>query len=159
MQNGQTNRVPSAVEIFSTMTAQPGLQNRKGTCSGGCATARTTGFNTLAGGAATTLLRPEIFPAEIFAGAIFRGAGPCAELLCAELRLALLRIELARLELARLELARLELVRAALLRALRRLAGRTDLLALICRPFLETRRARLSGVCPSADGILLSLAL
>ena len=154
MQNGQTNRVPSAVEIFSTMTAQPGLQNRKGTCSGGCATARTTGFNTLAGGAATTLLRPEIFPAEIFAGAIFRGAGPCAELLCAELRLALLRIELARLELARLEL-----VRAALLRALRRLAGRTDLLALICRPFLETRRARLSGVCPSADGILLSLAL
>ena len=149
MQNGQTNRVPSAVEIFSTMTAQPGLQNRKGTCSGGCATARTTGFNTLAGGAATTLLRPEIFPAEIFAGAIFRGAGPCAELLRAELRLALLRIELARLEL----------VRAALLRALRRLAGRTDLLALICRPFLETRRARLSGVCPSADGILLSLAL
>ena len=154
MQNGQTNRVPSAVEIFSTMTAQPGLQNRKGTCSGGCATARTTGFNTLAGGAATTLLRPEIFPAEIFAGAIFRGAGPSAELLRAELRLALLRIELARLELARLEL-----VRAALLRALRRLAGRTDLLALICRPFLETRRARLSGVCPSADGILLSLAL
>ena len=149
MQNGQTNRVPSAVEIFSTMTAQPGLQNRKGTCSGGCATARTTGFNTLAGGAATTLLRPEIFPAEIFAGAIFRGAAPCAELLRAELRLALLRIELARLEL----------VRAALLRALRRLAGRTDLLALICRPFLETRRARLSGVCPSADGILLSLAL
>ena len=149
MQNGQTNRVPSAVEIFSTMTAQPGLQNRKGTCSGGCATARTTGFNTLAGGAATTLLRPEIFPAEIFAGAIFRGAGPCAELLRAELRLALLRIELARLEL----------VLAALLRALRRLAGRTDLLALICRPFLETRRARLSGVCPSADGILLSLAL
>ena len=149
MQNGQTNRVPSAVEIFSTMTAQPGLQNRKGTCSGGCATARTTGFNTLAGGAAIALLRPEIFPAEIFAGAIFRGAGPCAELLRAELRLALLRIELARLEL----------VLAALLRALRRLAGRTDLLALICRPFLETRRARLSGVCPSADGILLSLAL
>ena len=140
MQNGQTNRVPSAVEIFSTITAQPGLQNRKGTCSGGCATARTTGFKALAGGAATTLLRPEIFPAEIFAGAIFRAAAPWAELLRAELRLAALRVEL---------------VRAALLRALRRLAGRADLLALICRPFPETRRARLSGVSPSADGVFL----
>lgn len=145
MQNGQTNRVPSAVEIFSTITAQPGLQNRKGTCSGGCATARTTGFNALAGGAATTLLRAEIFPAEIFAGAIFRSAAPCAELLRAELRLAPLRVELVRAELLRAELPR----------ALRRLAGRADLLALICRPFPETRRARLSGVSPSADGIFL----
>lgn len=145
MQNGQTNRVPSAVEIFSTITAQPGLQNRKGTCSGGCATARTTGFNTLAGGAATTFLRPEIFPAAIFAGAIFRAEAPWVELPRAELRLALLRVELVRAAL----------LRAELLRGLRRLAGRADLLALICRPFPETRRARLSGVSPSADGTLL----
>jgi hypothetical protein len=35
-QNGQTKRVPCAFEMFSTITAQPGRQNRISTCGAGC---------------------------------------------------------------------------------------------------------------------------
>jgi hypothetical protein len=37
VQNGQTKRVPCALGVFSTITAQPDLQIRSSTCSGGAA--------------------------------------------------------------------------------------------------------------------------
>jgi hypothetical protein len=37
VQNGQTKRVPCALGVFSTITAQPDLQIRYSTCSGGAA--------------------------------------------------------------------------------------------------------------------------
>ena len=40
MQNGQTNRVPCALGVLSTITAQPDLQIRYNTCSGGAAGCR-----------------------------------------------------------------------------------------------------------------------
>jgi len=45
-QNGQTNRVPCAFAIFSTITAQPGRQNRISTCGAGCSfdASRDNGF-------------------------------------------------------------------------------------------------------------------
>jgi hypothetical protein len=42
-QNGHTKRVPCALGVFSTVTAQPGLHSRYSTCTG------TTGANRVAG--------------------------------------------------------------------------------------------------------------
>src|ERR1039457_1040696 len=53
-QNGHTNRVPCAFGVFSTLTAQPGLQNRYSTCTGATATNRAVGLTGFAGRAGRT---------------------------------------------------------------------------------------------------------
>src|SRR5712692_3030972 len=65
VQNGHTKRVPSAEAVFSTITDQPGLQNRKSTCSGGAGSGRAAGLTAVVGRAPAAFLCAAGFRAAV----------------------------------------------------------------------------------------------